>query len=241
MSTLYEKRLIMIDSRYVRSLIYLNEKTITSLALEAGVDPTNLSRFLKGHSTVSDEKMGKVLEHLGVDPVTGTLKPVVYRWKVNPATFNLIEFEKLLSDLVPGGGKIIMLALKRDDHKWSAIVGKNGTRIIMDHALAVLEDLVLESFKVRSVEEFVPEWTGSFRKISPSDLKKLIEDKTLTPSEFDEILGLNHEPSTLDGASFAREDGTENEHEWTWNLILRKAREAGLNPEEAAKRLGLSK
>jgi DNA-binding LacI/PurR family transcriptional regulator len=46
------------------SLIYLNQKSITSLALEAGVDPTNLSRFLKGHSTVSEEKMKKVLEHL---------------------------------------------------------------------------------------------------------------------------------------------------------------------------------
>ena len=131
----------MIESKYIRSLIYLTEKSITSIALEAGVDPTNLSRFLKGHSTVSDEKMEKVLEHLGVDPVTGTLKPGIHRWKVNPSRSKSIkfEFEDLIPDLVPGGGKIIILALNKDDYRWSAIVGNNGTRIIMDSALMVFQ------------------------------------------------------------------------------------------------------
>jgi len=34
------------------------------------------------------------------------------------------------------------------------------------------------------------------------------------------------------------ESGVENS--WTWDLILKKAKEAGLKPEEVAKRLGLS-
>ena len=231
----------MIESKYVRSLIYLNGKTITSIALEAGVDPTNLSRSLKGHSTVSDEKMEKVLEHLGVDPVTGTLKPVVHRWKVKPAMVESTEFEELIPDLIPGGGKIIILTLKKDDYRdyrWSAIAGNNGARIvIIDLALIDFENRNSDSLII-PFEEFFPEWKGSFRRITSSDLKKLIEDETLTPSEFDEILGFNYgtHPS---GVSFAREDEVENA--WTWKTVMTKAREAGLTPREVAERLGLSK
>ena len=232
----------MIESKYIRSLIYLTEKSITSIALEAGVDPTNLSRFLKGHSTVSDEKMEKVLEHLGVDPVTGTLKPGIHRWKVNPSRSKSIEFEfeDLIPNLVPGGGKIIILALNKDDYRWSAIVGNNGTRIIMDSALMVFQIADGEPQpKVALLEAFFPDWKESYRIITPSDLKKLIEDGILTPSEFDEILGLNYETPLSDGVSFAREDDAENAG-WTWDLILKKAKEAGIKPEEVAKRLGLS-
>jgi transcriptional regulator with XRE-family HTH domain len=225
----------MIDSKYVRSLIYLNGKTITSIALEAGIDPTNLSRALKGHSTVSGEKMEKVLEHLGVDPVTGTLKPIVHRWRFNRQI--VIELLKLLPDLLPGGGEIIGLALKRDEVGWVAMVGNNGARIILDHAIIIFED-GRQNSKVRLSEGPLPEWKESYRIITPSDLKKLIEDEALTPSEFDEILGLKYETPLSDGVSFAREDDAENAG-WTWNLILKKAKEAGLKPEEVAKRLGL--
>ena len=230
----------MIESKYIRSLIYLTEKSITSIALEAGVDPTNLSRFLKGHSTVSDEKMEKVLEHLGVDPVTGTLKPVVHKWKVNPAKFNLIEFEKLILDLVPGGGDIIMLALKKDYYRWSTIVGNNGTRIIMDDAILpfVRSEQSGPGYRSGTPKEIFPEWKISYRILTPDTLKKLIGNETLTPLQFDEILGLNYETPLSDGGSFAREDDVENA--WTWDLILKKAKEAGLKPEEVAKRLGLS-
>lgn len=219
----------MIDSKYVRNLIYLNGKSITSIALEAGVDPTNLSRFLKGHSTVSDEKMKKVLEHLGVDSVTGTLKPIVHHWRArfNLATFNLIDLDKLISDLVPGKGKIINLVLK-DDARWTAIVGNDGPRIIMDNY-----DVVLE--------EFLPEWENLYRRITPTALKRLIEDEALTPSEFDKILGLNYETPLLDGDSLVAEDQMETEYDrgWTWEAVVRRAKESGLKPEEVAKRLGI--
>ena len=225
-----QKRLKMIKSEYIRSLIYLNGKTITSLALEAGVDPTNLSRFLKGHSTVSDEKMEKVLEHLGVDPVTGTLKPVVHRWKISPGNQKEIEFKNLVSDLVPGGGKIINLSLNRKkDYRWSAVIGNNEVRIIIDNPMVVLE-------------EFYTEWQSSYLIIPPSSLKRLIENEALTPSEFDEILGLKYEKQLLEGNSILAESEAESEYGgWTWDLILRRAKEAGLKPEEVAKRLGLSK
>jgi len=236
----------MIDSKYIRSLIYLTEKSITSIALEAGVDPTNLSRFLKGHSTVSDEKMEKVLEHLGVDPVTGTLKPGIHRWKVNPSRSKSIkfEFEDLIPDLVPGGGKIIILALNKDDYRWSAIVGNNGTRIIMDSALMVFQIADGEPQpKFALLEAFLPElkWKESYRIITSADLKRLIGDVTLTPSEFDEILGLNYETPLLDGDSLVVEDTLETEYDrgWTWEAVVRRAKESGLKPEEVAKRLGL--
>lgn len=231
----------MIDSEYVRSLIYLNNKTITSLALETGIDPTNLSRALKGHSTVSDEKMKKVLEHLGVDPVTGTLKPVVHRWKIDSSVFDLIEFEKLILDLVPGGGEIIILALKKDYYRWSIIVGDNGTCIIIDGAIMTF---IRSGQSVRGPKEgyerepkeIFPEWKLTYRIITPDTLKKLIEDKTLSPSEFDEIMGLNYgmHPS---GVSFAREGEAENV--WTWDLIMKRAKESGLTPREVAEKLGI--
>ena len=226
----------MVDSKYIRSLIYLNGKTITSLALEAGVDPTNLSRFLKGHSTVSDEKMEKVLEHLGVDPVTGTLKPVVHRWKISPANQKEIEFKNLIPDLVPGCGKIINLSLnKKNDYRWSAIIGNHDVRSIIDNPMVVLE-------------EFYLDWKDYYLTITPANLKRLIENETLTPSEFDEILGLkdeNHGNIQVNelwtGDLIAAEPDAGFDYGWTWNLILKKAREAGLTPREVAKKLGLSK
>jgi hypothetical protein len=244
----------MIESKYIRSLIYLTEKSITSIALEAGVDPTNLSRFLKGHSTVSDEKMEKVLEHLGVDPVTGTLKPGIHRWKVNPSRSKSIkfEFEDLIPDLVPGGGKIIILALNKDDYRWSAIVGNNGTRIIMDSALMVFQIADGEPQpKFALLEAFLPEWKWkeSYRIITSADLKRLIGDVTLTPSEFDEILGLKDENrgniqvnELWPEETIASEDTLETEYDrgWTWEAVVRRAKESGLKPEEVAKRLGLS-
>ncbi|MHB1287572.1 MAG: helix-turn-helix domain-containing protein [Leptospirales bacterium] len=235
----------MIETKYIRSLIYLNGKSITSIALEAGIDPTNLSRALKGHSTVSDEKMEKVLEHLGVDPVTGTLKPVVHRWKVNPAKFNLIEFEKLILDLVPGGGEIIILALKKDYYRWSTIVGDNGTRIIMDDAILTFVDIKQseqneerEEKGGEHIEKLFPEWKISYRNIPPNTLKKLIGNEILNPSEFDEILGLNYETPPLEGVSFALEEG--KPYGLTWEAVVTKAKESGLTPREVAKKLGLS-
>ena len=215
----------MIKLEYIKSLIYLTGKTITSVALEAGVDPTNLSRALKGHSTVSVEKMEKVLDHLGVDSVTGTLKPVVHHWRVNlnSATFNLIQFDQLISDLVPGKGEIINLGLE-DDPRWTAIIGNDGARIIMENSNIVLE-------------EFLREWKLSFRRITATVIKKLIEDETLTPSEFDEILRLNYGTHFSDGGSFAREDEAENV--WTWDLIMKRAKESGLTPREVAEKLGI--
>lgn len=234
----------MIKSEYVRSLIYLNKKTITSIALEAGVDPTNLSRFLKGHSTVSDEKMEKVLEHLGVDPVTGTLKSVVHRWTFNPANLKGVQFEELLSSLAPGGGRLIHLELERDIHRWSSIVGNNGPRIIIEEVITVLED-DCPYYNVKLSGEF-PEWKESFLRTTPNDLKKLIKDESLTPSEFDEILGLknkNHGNIPVNelwtGESIAADEGREYDSGWTWDLVFRRAKEAGLKPEEVAKRLGL--
>lgn len=228
----------MIDSEYVRSLIYLNGKTITSLALEAGIDPTNLSRALKGHSTVSNEKMEKVLEHLGVDPVTGTLKPVVHRWRFNRQV--VTKLLKLLPELLPGGGEMIGLALKKDDYGWVALVGNNGSRIILDHAIIIFEDGRPHS-KVRPLEGPFPEWKESYRRITPSDLKKLIDDKTLTTTEFDEILGLKYEKPLSGGNSILAEPETGFEYGWTWEAIMVKAKEVGLTPREVAERLGLSK
>jgi transcriptional regulator with XRE-family HTH domain len=225
----------MIKSEHIRSLIYLTGKTLTSIALDAGVDPTNLSRALKGHSTVSPEKMEKVLEHLGVDSVTGTLKPVVHRWRNNRET----DLLNLLPELLPGGGEKIGLALKKDDYRWSAIVGNNGTRIIIDDPIMVYQGDLSRGGKVVSLEEILPEWKDSYRIITPTALKKLIGDEPLTPEEFDEILGLRYEKPLSEGVSFARE--SEAEYAWTWEAITTKAKEAGLTPREVAERLGLSK
>lgn len=67
----------MLDKKedMIKDLIYLTGRTITGTALETGIDPTNLSRFLKGHSTVSEQKMEKVLDLLGIEPTSGTLSP----------------------------------------------------------------------------------------------------------------------------------------------------------------------
>ena len=86
----------MMDRRIlVKDLLILTGRTITSTALEAGIDPTNLSRFLKGHATVSERKMEKVLELLGIE-FPATLSPNrVHLWTLK--TGDLSSLVRVLS------------------------------------------------------------------------------------------------------------------------------------------------
>ena len=59
-------------------------------------------------------------------------------------------------------------------------------------------------------------------------------EKNISIERLDSILGL--QKSEWEGVSLAAEPGTD--YGWTWSLILKKAKEAGLTPREVAERLG---
>ena len=73
---------------------------------------------------------------------------------------------------------------------------------------------------------------------------RLSSDESLTVSELDKFL-FHPLPSNFlwTGETIVAEAQPEKDYVsvWTWNLIMKKAKESGLTPREVAEKLGLSK
>ncbi len=92
----------------------------------------------------------------------------------------------------------------------------------------------------------VCDWNNAESKIFLPDqlFTRLSSDESLTVSELDKILSFPHPSDFLwTGESVAAEDQLETNYDsgWTWDLIMKNAKEAGIKPEEVAEKLGLSK
>ncbi len=122
----------------IKNLIYLSGRTISGSALEAGIDPANLSRYLKGHqTTVSDSKIHFLCESiLGLDPDLGILLPKVHTWlvsgKIRPS-----DLSSLVDQVLPGGGTIYAFYFDRQESKIpdmgaferGLVLSSGGTRV----------------------------------------------------------------------------------------------------------------
>ena len=230
----------------IRILIELTGKSITSIALEAGVDPTNLSRALKGHSTVSAQKMQKVLEYLGVDSVSGTLKPIVHRWTVPSHLIeDVLQVESIVQKILPGGGTIypvrkknpIMVKMTTESYapwapwiRWVLVpLAFPEVRVILKMGEKIKQ--LINPFDNHSPAPFRMDgwfWPDGSKGNEKEKIKKTLwvdlPGEMFLRASSDETL------SILDLDAILRIT-----HSWTWeNLELR-----GWTPEKVAKKLGL--
>lgn len=259
------------DPYLIDSLRILHGLSLRKLAKEASLDVSSLSYTLRGvESRVSRERLKPALKLLGLDD-DGLLSPGVHKWSVptiSPEDIGRVE--KTVKFLLPGGGYInqIRIAGITNPINTPSLVTSYSQLawILVPHHFSNIRILLLIGYhsRMKQILHF-PSWgilfrpanfgkfwvwgdgsdpstdtPSSWRNIPRQKFNDLIE-KDLSVKEFDEVLGSNYGIPPSEGNSILREPEAELQYGWTWDLIMKKAKEAGLTPREVAKRLGLSK
>lgn len=252
------------DPFLIDSLRSLHGLSLRKLAKDAGIDASSLSYWLRGiESRVSEERLkpAKALLGLGEDG----LLPGVHRWLApSPLNEDIKMVEKSVLRLLPGGGSVIQVRRAgilnpintESSVTYNAFVGWvlvpeffPDIRIILKIGTSsriqqLLNFSSLRSFRPVNLGEnwrWLPDddiHTDNPSKwitLSPDRYREMME-KNILIERLDSILGL--QKSEWEGISLAA--GTETDR-WTWDLVFRRAKEAGLKPEEVAKKLRLSK
>jgi len=240
--------------------------TITEVASETRINRGNLNAWLKSGSPdrLSSDKIKKIFDYLEIDLDPLRLRPGIHRFTIPKPTINNVNLiVSVIHGFFPEGGTVFPVRKK----SYSETIGLyefdnksffSGIQEIIWVAVPKFIHDVRVAFKMAEKKQLMPArsllqpfpsgpWNWADNSSSKSNggrdlpdqvFSRLAYDESLTVPELDKILSIFSETPPLDGASFAREDEAENT--WTWNLVLRRAREAGLKPEEVAKRLGLS-
>lgn len=225
----------------LKDLIVLTGRTISGCALEAGVDPTNLSRYLRGHQTVSDSKIIKVLELLGIVNDALSLEKV-HNWTVKSG--DLLPLARILSRegisfemayLIPSPLTLKNqlefyrrpLLIRSISSPPLRIVFHRRPRLILPENQFQKEEVVL-------VQSGIAEWRKIPRKYLyptiPADKNTydhFYSGTDVTAEEFDRVW------------HSVNEKNPKGEDKVLWDVLIKKAREAGISPSEAAQRLGL--
>ena len=244
----------MIDIKeIIRDLIFLTGRTITSTALEAGIDPTNLSRFLKGHATVSEQKMEKVLELLGIE-FPATLSPNrVHLWTLK--TGDLLPLSRLLSwtNQNPFEMAYLMFSPRKLKSYLTfrsfmnnpllirscsssfpiKIVFRRRPPVLLPESKFEKEDHVLVHMGLAKWRNIPKKYLYPLIEVDNSTYEKFSTGKDLSVQEFEQVWNSISEKSE----SFIAEP--EEIYGWTWERLVSSLKEQGETPEEVAKKLGL--
>ena len=247
------------NEEMIKSLISLTGRTITSTALEAGIDPTNLSRSLKGHSTVSDQKMQKVLELLGLESTSGTLSPNrVHIWTMK--TGDLFPLSGILSStsqdfemvyLVPFQLRLKdylefmrrPLLIRSTSPFPIKIVFRRRPPIFLPESKFQKEDFILVQMGLAKWRKIPKKYLYPVIEVESSTYEKFYSSNELSIQEFEQTWRIpdtkqNKNMVASEGVILAKEPEIEYDSGWTWEAIMTKAKEAGLTPREVAERLG---
>ena len=256
------------DFYLIDSLRIFHGLSLRKLAKDAGLDASSLSYTLRGiESRVSRERLKPALKLLGLGD-DGLLSAGVHKWSTPTISSEDIErVEKTIKKFFPRGGYVhqIRLAGILNPINTPSLVtsySQIAWSLVPNYELDVRILLSIgHHSRMKQLLHFPP-WGILFRPAnfgknwvwadgsdsstdSPSSWQNIprqkfndLMEKDLSVQEFDEILGLNYEAPLSNGGSFAFEEG--KPYGLTWEEVVRKAKEAGLNPAEVAKRLGLS-
>ncbi|EAY56395.1 MAG: helix-turn-helix domain-containing protein [Leptospirales bacterium] len=232
----------MLDKKedMIKDLIYLTGRTITGTALETGIDPTNLSRFLKGHSTVSEQKMEKVLDLLGIEPTSGTLSPHrVHIWSIK--TGDLFPLSRILSSTGQDFEMVYLTPQKYLRLKSflefmlspllirsfsSKIVFRRRPPLLLPETKYQKEDVVLVQMGLAKWRRIPKAYMYPTIKVADVIYERFYSSKELSVQEFDQIWGL---PGTMPGES-----------KWTWERLNSVLEGKGMTPGEVARTLDLT-
>ena len=226
----------------LKDLIVLTGRTISGCALEAGVDPTNLSRYLRGHQTVSDSKIIKVLELLGI--VNDVLSPKkVHVWTIK--TGDLLPLVRVLSNqgqtyemayVIPSQ---ITLKNRLEFYRRPLMIRSrlsDPIRIVFHRRPPLLfPENSFQKEEVVLAQSGLAEWRKIPRKylfptipVDQNTYDHFYSGTDITVEEFDRVW------HSVEKKKAKKEGGKD-----LWEVLMKKAQEAGLSPSEAAQRLGL--
>ena len=233
----------MIDDKDIlKDLVVLTGRTVSGLALEAGIDAGNLSRFLKGHQTVSEIKIKKVYDILGIVNDALSLEKV-HNWTVKSG--DLLPLARILSRegisfemayLIPSPLTLKNqlefyrrpLLIRSISSPPLRIVFHRRPRLILPENQFQKEEVVL-------VQSGIAEWRKIPREYTyptiPSDKEtydRFYSGAEVSIEEFDRVW------HSVEKKKAKKECGKD-----LWEVVMKKAQEAGLSPSEAAKKLGL--
>ena len=231
-------------------------RTITGTALEAGIDPTNMSRFLKGHQTVSDLKIKKVLEILGIDNTKSLSVERIHIWTIKSGT--LFPISRLLSC---DGQDYEMVYLNPIDRKLKDYFGfmkspllirscsTTPVKIVFRRRPPVLlpetefqkEDVVLVQSGLARWRKIPKKYLYPTIDVENSVYERFYSDKDVSVQDFEKVWNSVYEIPSSDGNSILADPGTESEYGWTWESVVSKAKKSGLTPGDVAEKLGLEK
>lgn len=247
----------MIDKKeIIKDLISLTGRTLTSTALESGIEPTNLSRALKGHSTVSDQKIEKALEVLGIAS-PGTLDSNrVHIWTLK--TGDLFPLSRILSlvgedlemvYLIPSQFKLKNyfefmrrpLLIRSSSSPPIKIVFRRRPPLLLPETEFKKEDVVLVGPGLAKWRKIPKKWLYPTIEVDNSTYERFYSSNELSVHEFEHVWNSldtkDKNMNTSEGVSFLSDESTE--YGWTWERLVSSLKEQGKTPGEVAKKLGL--
>ena len=234
----------MIDSTDIlKDLVVLSGRTVSGLALEAGIDAGNLSRFLKGHQTVSEIKIKKVYDILGIVNDALSLEKV-HNWTVKSG--DLLPLARILSRegisfemayLIPSPVSLKnQLEFYRRPLLIRSISSSSPVRIVFHRRPRIFlpenqfqkEEIVLANSGLASWRKIPREYTYPTIPSDKETYDRFYSGAEVSIEEFDRVW------HSVEKKKAKKECGKD-----LWEVVMKKAQEAGLSPSEAAKKLGL--
>lgn len=222
----------------------MTSQSISSLSETIGANQSSVTQYLKrGTATISQEKKNALMEGLGIDHKTGTLKPGVHRWDWNVAEVPAELLEETVRITMPEGGIIFpievpFLKQPRANPIW-ILASHEGVCVVLYLSFKTkIKGMTLPNDYFKSivrrgffkVSSFGSDWLWNGGGQDKSEAKKigineeqfnrLIYDKTTGVPEIREMIGL---PTP----------------EWTWGRVMVMLQRQYPSAEEYARKFHL--
>lgn len=248
----------MIDPSLLRDLltqlIYVSGRSSRKIALELHIDTGAWSQWLKYMTPgrVGKEKLVKVAEHLGLDPMTGKLLSGIHHWTVPSHLIeDVLQVESIVQKLLPGGGTIY--PVRRENRilnkmttetwapwspwiRWVLVpLAFPNLRVILKIGEKVKQ--LINPFDNHSPDPFRMEgwfWPDGSKGNEKEEIKKTLW-VSLPEEMFLRISG-DENLSTLDLDTIL---GIAENLKWTWESLIPALKAKGITPEEIARNHGL--
>ncbi|MHB1287376.1 MAG: hypothetical protein ACYCYP_12655, partial [Leptospirales bacterium] len=231
-------------------LIFVSGKSSRKIALELKIDTGAWSQWLKYMTPgrVGKEKLEKVAEHLGLDPMTGNLLSGVHRWTVPSHLIGDVhQSESIIQKLLAGGGTIypirrenqILITRTTESYvpwspwiRWVLVpLAFPDLRVILKIGEKVKQ--LINPFDNHSPDPFRMEgwfWPDGSKGNSKEEIKKTLwvdlSEKMFLRLSGDEDLSVHDLDAIM---------GITGSLGWTWERVISALEAKGITPEEIAR------
>lgn len=144
------------------ALVNMHRRSLNQSAKAAGVDPTALSRYLRGANTLGLDARRRVLRELGINPRTGLLDDSVHQFLIGPPVGDL---RRVLARFCRGQLNLVYLGLEQNAKSWT------DARISGD---ADFFAIFAESVRIAIYRHIPPEYEDSAEPLTPESIPQLV-------------------------------------------------------------------